>query len=310
VSEAIPIAGVRVGHWTGDRTGVTVLLAPEGTVGAGEVRGGAPASRELALLEADRTVTRVDAVVFAGGSAFGLAAADGVMRFLEEQGVGFDTGIARVPIVPAAVLFDLGVGDPKARPGPEAGYQACESASDHVEEGNVGAGTGATVANLHGHDRAVKGGLGTASNQDGDLIVGALAAVNAFGEVIDENDEVLAGARPESDDEGRRPPGLAPSEEAGQHTTLVVVATNARLTKERAHLLSIAGHDGIDSAVRPAHTRWDGDTVFALATGEVDADQRSLEAMAVGVVAEAIRRAVLLAQSVPGFPTAREGLRP
>jgi L-aminopeptidase/D-esterase-like protein len=262
------------------------------------------------------TVQEVHAVLLSGGSAFGLAAADGVMRFLEERGVGFDAGVARVPIVPAAVLFDLGVGDPKARPGPDAGYQACQVAGEEVAEGNVGAGTGATVANLLGHQYAVKGGTGTASAEDGDLIVGAVAAVNAFGEVVDENGDVIAGSRAQPEgqpstgaSEEQPGDGLWPGE-AGQNTTLVVVATNARVSKERAHLLSIAGHDGIDSAIRPAHTMWDGDTVFALATGEVDADQRSLERLAVEAVAAAIRRAVLLAESIPGFPSAREGLRP
>lgn len=300
------VSGIRVGHWTDPvgLTGCTVVLCPPGTVGSGEVRGGAPGTRETDLLRPGMTVNEVHAVLLTGGSAFGLAAADGVMRFLEERGIGFDVVVARVPIVPAAVLFDLGVGDPKARPGPEEGHAACQNASEEVPEGNVGAGTGATVANLHGHHRAVKGGLGTASRQDGDVIVGALAAVNAWGEIIDEEGGLLAGARPDPDVQAVPDPG------AGQNTTLVVVATNARLSKERAHLLSLAGHDGIDSAIRPAHTMRDGDTVFALATGEVDADQRSLEATATGVVSEAIRRAVVLAQSVPGFPTAGEGSRP
>jgi L-aminopeptidase/D-esterase-like protein len=297
------VPGIRVGHWTDPvgLTGCTVVLCPPGTLGSGEVRGGAPGTRETDLLRPGMTVNEVHAVLLTGGSAFGLAAADGVMRYLEEQGIGFDTGAARVPIVPGAVLFDLGVGDPKARPGPDAGYAACQNASEQVPEGNVGAGTGATVANLYGHHRAVKGGLGTESKQDGDVVVAALAAVNAWGEVLDEEGELLAAARP--DPETNETPEMT-------STTLVVVATNARLSKERAHLLSLAGHDGIDSAIRPAHTMWDGDTVFALATGEVDADQRALEALAMDVVAAAIRRAVLLAQSVPGFPSAREGLRP
>ena len=368
------VTGIRVGHWTDPigLTGCTVVLCPPGTLGSGEVRGGAPGTRETDLLRPGMTVNEVHAVLLTGGSAFGLAAADGVMRFLEEQGIGFDTGVARVPIVPAAVLFDLAVGDPNARPGAEAGYEACRNVSDQVEEGNVGAGTGATVANLHGRHRAVKGGLGTASRQEGDVLVGALAAVNAFGEVLDENGELMAAARPAPEaaaeertegtwpapkgppstsaseeqatetlwpgskagasrwppdsrsggwvgtgprSEGRRPEGLAPSSEANAapemtNTTLVVVATNAKLSKERAHLLSLAGHDGIDSAIRPAHTMWDGDTVFSLATGAVEADQRSLEALTVEVVAEAIRRAVLLAKGVPGFPSGRGGLQP
>ena len=258
----------------------------------------------------------VHAVLITGGSAFGLAAADGVVRFLEEQDIGFDTPVARVPIVPAAVLFDLGVGDPMARPGPEQGYAACVDASEEFQEGNVGAGTGATAAKLHGVDRAVKGGLGTASRTDGEVVVGAVAAVNAYGEVLDDDGSVLAGAREsEEEEEAReatenegvsgRPAGEQPL--PGMNTTLVVVATNARLSKERAHLLALSAHDGIAGTIRPAHTMWDGDTAFTLATGDLEADQRGLESMAEEAVKEAIRRAVLLAHSVPGFPSAKEG---
>jgi L-aminopeptidase/D-esterase-like protein len=293
------VAGIRVGHWTDPvgLTGCTVVLCPPSTLGSGEVRGGAPGTRETDLLRPGTLVQEVHAVLLTGGSAFGLAAADGVMRYLEEHGVGFDTGIARVPIVPAAVLFDLGVGDPTARPGPSEGYRACVAAADDVPEGNVGAGTGATVAKLRGPEGAIKGGLGSASNRDEDLIVGVLAAVNAWGEVIGEEGETLAGSRvqvaqPEST-EGQ----------LGISTTLAVVATNAGLSKERAHLLAVAAHEGISAAVRPAHTRWDGDTVFTLATGAIEADQRAVERMAESVVAEAIRRAVRLARSVPGVPS-------
>jgi L-aminopeptidase/D-esterase-like protein len=298
------VAGIRVGHWTDPvgLTGCTVVLPPAGTVGSGAVRGGAPGTRETDLLKPGTLVEEVNAVVLTGGSAFGLAAADGVVRFLHERGVGFATPVANVPIVPAAVLFDLGVGDPNARPGPEQGYAACLAAAEEVPEGNVGAGTGATVAKLHGPDRAVKGGLGTASMDDGTLVVGALAAVNALGEVLGEDGSVLAGARP-----GDPPDGTGPRTDdaptPGTNTTLVVVATNAKLSKERAHLLSLAGHDGIAATVRPSHTLWDGDTVFALSTGEAESDQRLVESLAVAAVSEAIRRAVLFAESVPGFPS-------
>jgi L-aminopeptidase/D-esterase-like protein len=234
-------------------------------------------------------VHEVHAVLLTGGSAFGLAAADGVMRFLEERGIGFETGVARVPIVPAAVLFDLGVGDPRARPGPEDGYAACLAASEIVEEGAVGAGTGATVAKLHGPHRAVPGGLGTSSVERDGLVVGAVVAVNAVGEILDEEGGILAGAVPE--DEAPPPPeGVWPA--PGRSTTIGVVATNARLSRERAHLLALAGHAGIEEAVRPAHTMWDGDTVFSLATGEIDAPQSVIEELAESAVAEAIRRAV------------------
>jgi L-aminopeptidase/D-esterase-like protein len=298
VITAVP--GIRVGHWTDPvgLTGCTVVLCPSGTLGSGEVRGGAPGTRETDLLRPGTLVQEVHAVLLTGGSAFGLAAADGVVRFLEERGIGFDVTVARVPIVPAAVLFDLGAGDPAARPGPVQGHEACSAAGEEVPEGNVGAGTGATVAKLYGPTRAVKGGLGTASRQEGEVIVGALAAVNAYGEILDETGEVLAGARPGQDSEE----GSSPF-----NTTLVVVATNAKLSKERANLLARAGHDGISEAIRPAHTMWDGDTVFTLATGDVEADQRSLEELAAGVVGEAIRRGVLLAESIRDFPSAREG---
>ena len=302
------VAGVLVGHWTDPMglTGCTVVLPPPGTIGSGEVRGGAPGTRETDLLRPGTLVQEVNVILVTGGSAFGLAAADGVMRWLEERGVGFDARVARVPIVPAAVLFDLGVGDATARPGPEAGYSACEAAASAVPEGSVGAGTGATVATLHGVDGAVKGGVGTASRRAADLVVGALAAVNSLGEIVADDGSVLAGSRIEPG------PGAGAAEAHDQppargfNTTLVVVATNARLSKERAHLLALAAHDGIDAAVRPAHTIRDGDTAFALATGEVDADQRTVERLAVEAVAEAIRRGVLKASGVPGVPSHRD----
>jgi len=296
------VPGIRVGHWTDlvGMTGCTVVVPPPGTTASGVVRGGAPGTRETDLLRPGMLVEEVHAVLLTGGSAFGLAAADGVMEFLEERGVGFEAGPARVPIVPAAVLFDLGVGDPHARPGPEAGRAACEAAGDGaVAEGNVGAGTGGTVAKLHGPEHALKSGVGTASRSDGDAVVGALVALNALGEVLDESGEVLAGSR--------AAPGGDPGDEgAAGNTTLVVVATNATLTKERAHLLAQAAHEGISSAIRPAHTIWDGDTAFALATGDVRADQRTIEALAVDAVADAIRRGAMTAEGAAGFPSARE----
>jgi len=268
-------------------------------MGSGEVRGGAPGTRETDLLRPGTLVQQVDAVLLTGGSAFGLAAADGVMRWLEERDIGYQTPAGKVPIVPAAVLFDLSLGDPAVRPGPAEGYAACEAAGTEVSEGNVGAGTGASVAKLHGPEGAVKGGLGSASREDGEVIVGALAVVNALGQVLDENGDVLAGSRtgaPEEEGEVIEGPGT--------NTTLVVVATNARLSKERAHLLSLAAHEGLSNAIRPAHTIWDGDTAFALATGEVEADQRGLERLATQAVEDAIRRAVRRAEGVPGLPSA------
>jgi L-aminopeptidase/D-esterase-like protein len=230
-------------------------------------------------------VQEVHAVLLTGGSAFGLAAATGVASWLEERGVGFDAGVARVPIVPAAVLFDLDVGDGSVRPTEASGYAACQAAGDDFEEGPVGAGAGATVAKLYGPGRAVAGGIGTAAVEDGGVTVGAIAAVNAFGEIVDDDGSVIAGAAPGQEEEEPRSP--FPS-----NTTIAVVATDAKLTKERAHLLAVAAHDGLARAVRPAHTMWDGDTVFTLATGTTEAPQPTLEAMAEEALARAIRRGV------------------
>ena len=294
------VAGIRVGHWTDHvgLTGCTVVLPPPGTIASGVVRGGAPGTRETDLLRPGMLVEEAHAVLLTGGSAFGLAAADGVMGFLEDSGLGYDAGPARVPIVPAAVLFDLGVGDQAARPGPAEGRAACEAATDgEVHEGSVGAGTGATVAKIFGVEHGVKGGIGSSAGREGDVIVGALAAVNALGEIVDDGGTPIAASRSPQRDERAGQPG---------NTTLVVVATNAKLSRERAHLLAQAAHEGISAAVRPAHTIWDGDTVFTLATGQVEAEQRVVEALAVAATSDAIRRAVGAADGVPGFPQARE----
>lgn len=292
----VRVPGIRVGHWT-DREGITgcsVVLCPPGTVGSVDVKGGAPGTRGTDGLRPGTVVPHVDAVLLTGGSAFGLAAADGVMRWLEERDVGFDVGVARVPIVPAAVLFDLGIGDVSSRPGAAGGYAACEAATDGaVREGSVGAGTGATVAKHPDPEAGWKGGLGTASVEDGDLVVAALAAVNAVGDVVEDDGAPIAA---------NRNPQAEPRTWPGANTTLVVVATNAALTKERAQLLAQAGSEGVSLAVRPSHTMWDGDTVFTLATGAVDAPQPSLERMAVRAVAEAIRRGVRMAEPLGGFP--------
>jgi L-aminopeptidase/D-esterase-like protein len=272
------VDGIRVGHWTDPdgRTGCTVVLAPPGTVGSGQVRGGAPGTRETDLLRPGMLVQEVDAIVLAGGSAYGLAAADGVMDWLEERGIGFDAGVARVPIVPAAVVFDLPAGDATARPGPDQGWAACQAASAEVAEGRVGAGTGATVGADH-----VPGGVGTAALEDGGVVVGALAVVNAFGAVVDDDGEPIAGRIPERDAPPRWP----------ANTVLGVVATDARLDKERAHALAGSAHAGLARAVKPAHTMWDGDTVFTLATGRTDS-RGDLDRMAEESLAQAIRRAV------------------
>jgi L-aminopeptidase/D-esterase-like protein len=295
------VNGVRVGHLTDLEgiTGCTVVLCPPDTTGSVDVRGGAPGTRETDAIRPGTAVSELHAVALTGGSAFGLAAASGVQRWLEERGVGFDTPVAKVPIVPAAVLFDLGLGDPTARPDEAAGYAACEAAASggDVEEGSVGAGAGATFAKQPDPEACWKGGLGTAAVDEGDRVVAALAAVNALGTVLGEDGEPIVE---------NRNPQAEPRPWPGTNTTLVVVATNARLTKDRAQLLAQAGSEGVSTVVSPAHTMWDGDTVFAIATGEVEAPQRDLEAMAAQAVAEAIRRGVRSAGSLGGVPAVGE----
>ena len=277
----VDVPGLRVGHFTmAERmTGCSVVLAPEGAVGAVDVRGAAPGTRETDLLDPANLVDKVHAVVLSGGSAFGLDAATGVVRWLDEQGIGFETGYGRVPIVPAAVLFDLPVvrpgDDPKARPGADAGYAACEAATTaSPAAGNVGAGAGACVGKLFGLDRCMKGGIGNASVRVGPWVVGALVACNAVGDVIEPNTgQVLAGARTVDGKNlldtqralmaGERSSRPLP----GTNTTIGVVATNATLTKAQAKRLAMSAHDGLARSIRPAHTTLDGDTLFALATG-------------------------------------------
>ena len=280
------------------------------------MRGAAPGTRETALLDPVNTVQEVHAVVLAGGSAFGLAAADGVMRYLSERNVGFETGAARVPIVPAAILYDLGIGDPAIRPTADCGYRAAAAArSDAVEEGSVGAGTGATVGKLGGPGRAMKGGIGTALvTLPGGVQVAALMAVNAVGDVHDpETGVLIAGVRTANGEELagareilRRPP--PPAARDGANTTIGVVATNAALTQAQLGIVARMAHDGLARAVRPAHTPADGDTIFALSTGRREGPVSLLQigALAAEVTAEAIVRAVREADGIPGYPAVRD----
>jgi L-aminopeptidase/D-esterase-like protein len=286
------VGGVTVGHWGDDvaKTGCTVVLAPEGTIASCEVRGGAPGTRGTDILQPGTIIETAHAIVLTGGSAFGLASAGGVERYLEERGIGSQIGPFRVPTVPAAVIFDLGVGDPLRRPGADDGYAACEAASVDVPEGRVGAGTGATVAKLWGPERAMPGGVGTWAVRDGDLVVGALFVVNAVGEVVDEDGGLLVGARLE--DGERREDLVQQMGTAGANTTIGVVATNGTLRKESVRHLASVANDAVDQAVVPAHTMYDGDTVFALATGEVETDVATVGRLAAPVVATSIRRAV------------------
>jgi L-aminopeptidase/D-esterase-like protein len=286
-AELVP--GVRIGHWTGAGTGVSVVWCPPATVGSGEVRGGAPATREVALLDPERSVEHVDAVVFTGGSAFGLASADGVMAWLAEHDRGYPTRGGPVPIVPTAAIFDLMTSD-RIRPGPAEGRAAIEAAAAGVPiaTGRVGAGTGATVGKWRGPEHSVAGGLGVARTRVGDAVVGALAVVNAVGDVLDAEGRPLAASRAPVGTEAF--PDTGPF--AAEATTLVAVATDARCTKAECLLLAQSGHLGLAHAIRPSHTRHDGDLVVALATGVVVTNVDRLRVAAAEVVAEAVRDAV------------------
>jgi L-aminopeptidase/D-esterase-like protein len=312
------VPGLRVGHWTNleSATGCTVVLCPHGAVAGVDVRGGAPGTRETDLLNPTCVVETVNAIVLAGGSAFGLAAADGVMQWLEEHSYGYNVGIAKVPIVPAAILFDLGIGSSTIRPTASAGYAACEAATDGaVAQGNVGAGTGATVGKRLGPLLAMKGGLGTASRQiEGGVIVAALVAVNAIGDVRDlRTGRILAGARNLNgkgfffEDDPALPVARTTIAElaAGANTTLAVVATNAALTKTQATKVAQMAHDGLARVINPLHTLADGDTVFALSLGNHQAEVGHLGALAAEVVAQAVLNGVLAAESLHGVPAAR-----
>lgn len=304
--------GFRVGHAQDleGLTGCTVILCPPNTVGGVDQRGGAPGTRETDLLRPMHMVEHVHAVVLAGGSAYGLDAASGVMRYLEEQGVGFNVGVGLVPIVPAAVIFDLDIGQPTARPDAAMGYAACQNSSAQpVEEGCVGAGTGAQVGRLMGPDFKCKVGLGSTLIDLGDgLQVGALFAVNAFGDVVSDEGQILAGVRqPPAGDEFADAmqllPALARLDMRGSNTVIGVIATTAQLSKEDTNKVAQMAHDGLARAIRPAHTLLDGDTIFALASGTAGAANVSvIGAFAAEAAALAIRRAALAATSLGGVP--------
>lgn len=310
------VTGIHVGHYTDldAGTGCTVVLVPEGARAGVDVRGAAPGSRELALLKPGRLVQEVHAILLTGGSAFGLAAADGVMRWLEARDHGFDTGVVTVPIVPAAVLFDLAFGDDSVRPGPDEGYAACENAGrDPVPLGNVGAGTGATVGKLLGPRYCTKAGIGSASLKIGrGITVAALVAVNALGDVIDPSSgEIIAGTRKPvlggfinsaktmRGDLGQTILGFS-------NTTLGVVATDARL--DTAQLTTLAGmaHAGLARAINPSHTMLDGDVIFALSTGDRSGDLSAIGATAADVMSAAILSAVRTAEGLHGVPAIRD----
>ena len=306
------IEGIKVGVYTDPdaATGVTVVLVEEGARAAVDVRGSAPGTRETDLLRPSRLVEEVQAIVLAGGSAFGLDAAGGVMRYLEERGRGYITGPLRVPIVPAAILFDLLIGDMNVRPDAEMGYRACLNASaGPVPEGSVGAGTGATVGKIYGPLQAVKSGQGSASCRCGNLVVAALVAVNAFGDVFNREGKLLAGPRnPETGAMERTAvlmTGCRGADFPG-NTTLGVVATNGSFSREALCKIAQMAHDGLARSIWPVHTMWDGDIIFSLSAGKEEADISLAGTMAAEAVSGAVERAVLKAESLAGIPSVRD----
>jgi L-aminopeptidase/D-esterase-like protein len=321
------VPGIKAGHAQNLEalTGCTVVLCEGGASGGVDQRGGAPGTRETDALRPMHMVNRIHAVILSGGSAYGLDAATGVMRYLEERKIGLNTGPARVPIVASAILFDLGLGSPDVRPDAAMGYAACSNAStEKLAQGNFGAGTGASIGKMFGMKQAVKSGVGSASlDGGGGLIVGALAAVNAFGDIIDPgNGQILAGTRtlqtgpihmgqgPLFADTlsvmrtmvGRQIMKLAST----QNTMIAVVASNARLNREETNKVAQMAQDGIALTVRPAHTLFDGDTIFALATQHVSANVNLVGALAAQAIAQAIINAVENAESAGGLPSVKD----
>jgi L-aminopeptidase/D-esterase-like protein len=317
------VPGIKVGHYTNETalTGCTVVLCEDGAVGGVDQRGGAPGTRETDLLRPVHLVTDVHGVLIAGGSAFGLDAASGVMQYLEEKAIGFKTGIKPIPIVPGAILFDLGIGDPDVRPDANMGYEACLNAKASPPlEGNYGAGTGCTVGKILGISQAMKSGFGSSSLEiGGGVVVGAVAANNAFGDVMDPaTQEIFAGARSKSlgplrlgkqkyfadtlevmrSFVGRKIMGFA----SRSNSIICVVATNAKLDKEGANKVAQMAQDGLARVIKPAHTMLDGDTIFVLATGRRKADVNLVGAFAAEVISQAIVRGTRTAKSAGGLP--------
>ncbi len=324
------VPGIEVGNAQDAEalTGCTVVLARRGAVAGMDARGSAPGTRETDLLRPTDLVQKVHAILLAGGSAFGLDAASGVMRYLEEQRIGFNVGVARVPIVPAAILFDLNLGDKRVRPDAEMGYQACLAAGRKPPaEGNAGAGTGASVGKLFGTALAMKSGLGTASTRIPGLVVGALAAVNAFGDVVDpQTGQIIAGLRSGKVGPfrvGQKGKFADTAEMMKKHagrgilgfatrpnTVIGVVATNAHLTKAEATKVAQMAQDGVARTIRPAHTMLDGDVVFALSTGNAKANVTLVGTLAAEVMAAAVLRGVRMAKGSGGLPGLADGVQP
>ena len=317
------VPGIRVGQASDfiGYTGCTVVLCEQGAVCGIDVRGSASGTRQVDALNINHIVEQVHAIILSGGSSFGLDAASGVMQYLEEKGIGFDVGVAKIPIVPTAILFDLLFGDPKARPTPAMGYEACKNACEEVAEGSVGAGTDAAIGKLFELPRAMKGGIGTSSVilPDG-LIVGAIVVVNAFGDIVDNiSGRIIAGARVSEDglefahtvDCLKK--GYSKKQFGLVNTTLGIVATNAKFNKKEVTKIAQMSHAGLIKTITPVHTTFDGDLIFALSMGEIDADINKVGVLSDFVVCEAVKRAVKKADGfgiVPAFKDISKGWKP
>jgi L-aminopeptidase/D-esterase-like protein len=318
------VAGIRVGHASNFKalTGCTVILCEEGAVGAVDIRGTAAGTRQIDALTPLHLVDKIHAILLAGGSAFGLDAAGGVMAYLEERKKGFDVAKTKIPIVPTAIIFDFSIGDFRIRPDRKMGYQACLNASKKVEEGSVGAGTGATVGKLFGIERAMKGGVGTSSIQGPrGLIVGGLIVINAFGDVLDpDSHQMIAGARKSKDSfqwansskwikkgvTRRQFRPIIPPDSTSFNTTLGVIATNADLTKKEAHQVAQIAHSGLAKVISPLHTTFDGDLIFAISYGKEKADVNTIGLLGEAVLIESVRRAVTKAEGWGIIPAHRD----
>ena len=309
------LPGIAIGHAQNEAagTGCTVILCEAGASAGVDVRGGAPGTRETDLLDPVNHVEKIHGVLLSGGSAYGLDAAAGVMAYLEERGSGFDVGVARVPIVAGAVLFDLNCGDPRTRPDKAMGYEACRNSTQALRQGSVGAGTGATVGKMLGMEKAMKGGFGSVCFKLGDLLLGAVVAVNCLGDVVDsESGRIVAGARCmksgtlldcEASLLANYQSGFDPFK---GNTTIGCIISNARLNKAEAKKLAGIAHNGYARSIRPAHTQFDGDTIFALGAGEVEADLNLLGVLAARAMQEAVLSAVMEATSLHGFTAWRD----
>jgi len=296
------IPGIKVGHYTDETniTGCTVILCPPNTMASCDVRGSSPGSRELALLAPDKQMQEIHAILLSGGSAFGLGAANGVMKYLVEHNIGYKTPWAIVPIVPSAIIFDLNIGSSKIFPSPENAYEACKNASTKFDQGSVGAGTGAVVGKWSGFENAMKGGVGSFALKIGEVIVGAIAVVNAVGDVINSDGTILAGARKDGkflgEEHWLKYLGNEQLLTRNINTTLVVIATNAKFSKVDTHRIAQRAHDGMARAIVPCHTTFDGDVTFALSCGDLKAPIDLVAETGAEATAEAIRNAVKFAK--------------